>query len=663
MRAAALATPGPLAGAYPERDEASVRHAAARLPTWLLRHRRNRFLRRVADSAKALEQAGASRFQERVRAVRAQVGAEGFTDPAVAEAFALVREATRRVLGKVQFDTQLLAARIMLDGKLAEMQTGEGKTLASVLAVATGALAGVPVHALTANDYLVTRDEELLRPVYRLLGLSSAVVTQPMPREERRSAYACDIVYCTAKELAFDYLRDRMTRRRLASDLHARLLDMQTDDGAAVSAPLLRGLCMAVIDEADSILIDEARTPLIIAQARVNAQKLRYAEQALRLAGVLSSERDFVLDVQASTASLTAPGSERATALCAGLDGLWQDWRHREDMLCLALAAAHLYRRDEHYLVRDRKLLMIDQTTGRVAHGRVWSRGLQQLLELKEGCPVTGEQETIAQITYQRLFPRYHHVCGMSGTLSEAGAELRQLYGLRIEQVPLRRPSRRVHLPTRVFATAQEQWHAVADRVAALRSQGRATLVGTDSVADSERLAALLLAARIPHRVLNARNDAGEAALVGRAGEAGSVTVATNMAGRGTDIPLGPGVAERGGLHVICCQHNASGRIDRQLHGRAGRQGDPGSVETLLSLEQGLLARAWPGFLQRILQRRRAAVSGVMAELLVRWPQYREEARQRAQRHAMLEADRRAQQRLSFSGRGTTVRNISARRG
>jgi len=652
MRAAALAIPGPLAGAYPERDEASVKHATARLPSWVLRHRRHGFLRRVADRGKALEQADSSGFQERVRAVRAQVGAEGFTDVAVAEAFALVREATRRTLGKAQFDTQLLAARIMLDGKLAEMHTGEGKTLASVLAVATGALAGVPVHALTANDYLVTRDEAMLRPVYRLLGLSSAVVTQPMPREARRSAYASDIVYCTAKELAFDYLRDRLTRRRLASDLHARLMTMQTDDGAAVSAPLLRGLCMAVIDEADSILIDEARTPLIIAQARVNAQKLRYAEQALQLAAGLSPQRDFVLDAQASTASLTAAGSERAMALCASLDGLWQDWRHREDMLCLALAAANLYRRDEHYLVRDRKLLMIDQTTGRVAQGRAWSRGLQQLLELKEGCPVTGEQETIAQLTYQRLFPRYHHVCGMSGTLSEAGAELRRVYGLRIENVPLRRPSRRLRLPTRVFATAGAQWQAVVDRVAALRLQGRAVLVGTDSVADSERLAALLLAARIPHRVLNARNDAGEAALVARAGEAGSVTVATNMAGRGTDIPLGPGVAERGGLHVICCQHNASRRIDRQLHGRAGRQGEPGSVETLLSLEQGLLSRAWPAFLRRFLQRGGTVLSGAVAELLVRWPQHREDAHQRVQRHAMLEADRRAQQRLAFSGRG-----------
>jgi len=651
MRAAALAIPGPLAGSYPERDERAERARGLPLPGLVLRQRRRAFLARVAGHAAQVRSLGTAPFAAHARTVRAQVAAEGFTDGAVAQAFALVREATRRTLGKEQFDTQLLAARIMLDGKLAEMHTGEGKTLASVLAVATGALAGVPVHVLTANDYLVVRDEELLRPVYRLLGLTSGTVTQPLPQAARRAAYACDIVYCTAKELAFDYLRDRMSRRHLASDLHARLQGMQTASAAA-AAPLLRGLCMAVIDEADSILIDEARTPLIIAQARVNAQKMRYAEQALRLAAQLEPGRDCTLHVDGGQAVLTPAGSERAAQLCAALDELWQDWRHREDMLCLALAARHLYRRDEHYLVRENKLLMIDQTTGRVADGRVWSRGLQQLLELKEGCPPTGEQETIAQITYQRLFPRYHHLCGMSGTLTEARAELRGVYGLRIEKVPLRRPSRRVRLPTLVFGSAQAQWKAVVERVAVLREQGRAVLVGTDSVADSERLAGLLAADGIPHHVLNARSHGEEAQLVARAGESGSVTVTTNMAGRGTDIPLGAGVEARGGLHVICCQHNASARIDRQLHGRAGRQGDPGSVETLLSLEQGLLARGWPGFLRRRLQARAAPLSGLVADVLVWWPQVREERRQRAERRAMLEADRRAQQRLSFSGRG-----------
>ena len=651
MRAAALAIPGVLAGSYPEREERRARAAAVLLPPLLRRRRRRAFLSQVAARGAQVAGLGSDEFQAHVHSARARLAAEGFTDAAVAEAFALVREATRRTLGKAQFDTQLLAARIMLDGSLAEMHTGEGKTLASVLAVASGALAGVPVHVLTANDYLVERDEQLLRPVYRLLGLSSATVTQPMTQQARRAAYACDITYCTAKELAFDYLRDRLLRRRLPSDLHERVQRMQAPAGQ-VPAPLLRGLCMAVIDEADSILIDEARTPLVLAQARVNAHKVRYAAQALQLAAQLVPGRDCSLDAGTGQATLTPVGSERVQQACAALDGLWQDWRHREDMLSLALAAHHLYRRDEHYLVREGRLLMIDQTTGRVADGRVWSRGLQQLLELKEGCVPSGEQETIAQLTYQRLFPRYHHVCGTSGTLTEARAELRSVYGLRIEKVTLRRPSRRVHLPTRVFPAAQAQWQAVVERIAALRAAGRPVLVGTDSVADSERLAALLVAARVPHRVLNARHHGEEAALVARAGEPGSVTVTTNMAGRGTDIQLAPGVAARGGLHVICCQHNASARIDRQLHGRAGRQGDPGSVETLLSADQGLLARSWPEVLRRALRRRSAPLSGVAAALLVWWPQWREQRRQRAQRRLMLDADRRAQQRLAFAGQG-----------
>jgi preprotein translocase subunit SecA len=298
---------------------------------------------------------------------------------------------------------------------------------------------------------------------------------------------------------------------------------------------------------------------------------------------------------------------------------------------------------------------MIDQTTGRVAPGRVWSRGLQQLLELKEGCPPSGEQETIAQITYQRFFPRYHHLCGMSGTLIEAQAELASVYGLRIARLPLLRASRRVQLPVRVFATRDHKWEAVIARVRELRAQGRPVLIGTDSVADSEQLGLLLTAAGLPHALLNARNDRAEADVIARAGMAGQITVATNMAGRGTDIPLAPNVAERGGLHVICCQQNASARIDRQLHGRAARQGDPGSVETILSLEDGLLARVLPAALPRLLALFWSGARPLPAwlgALVARFPQRIEERWQRAQRRMLQQQDERAEQRLSFAGRG-----------
>jgi preprotein translocase subunit SecA len=658
MRPAALPIAGIALGPYPERaaekDGRAPRFSGWRLSPALDQRRQQRFLDSVDAHSTAARALADSAFQGRVRQVRAQLGAEGFGDTPLSDAFALVREATRRTLGMEQFRTQLTAARIMLDNQLAEMATGEGKTLAAAVAAATAALAGVPVHVITSNDYLVARDAEHLGPVYRMLGLSVGAVTRELDQAQRRAAYACDITYCTAKELTFDYLRDRLVRRSLQSDLHDRV--RQLDGGKTESSGLLlRGLWMALVDEADSILIDEARTPLILSQPRVNPQQQTYVQQALRVAMHLAAGRDFRLDPSAQVADLTAAGRERLAQLVKKLGGLWQDRRHRDEIVSLALVAHHLLFRDQHYLVRDRKILMIDQTTGRVAPGRVWSRGLQQLLEVKEGCPPSGEMETIAQITYQRFFPRYLRLCGMSGTLTEAQAELESVYGLRVQRVPLRKRSRRQNLGTRVFVNREDKWQAVVDRARRMQEAGRPVLIGTDSVADSDQLSIRLAAARVEHQVLNARQDSEEAAMVARAGEPGRVTVTTNMAGRGTDIPLAPGVAERGGLHVICCQHNSSPRIDRQLHGRAARQGDPGSVETVLSLQDGLLARSLPAFVRRAataMARGRRLLPARVGTFLARLPQQAEERRQRAQRKLLLQQDRNSEGRLSFAGRG-----------
>jgi preprotein translocase subunit SecA len=655
MRSTALAIPGLLSGTYPERDDAERAVASPRLFALdaLQRRRQQRFVALVDARGAGLAALTGAAFDARVREVRARLAAEGFADETAAQSFALVREATRRVLAKPQYHTQLIAGHIMLGGKLAEMHTGEGKTLAAVLTAATGALAGVPVHVITANDYLVVRDAQMLEPVYRMLGLTAGTVTRPDDQAKRRAAYGCDITYCTAKELTFDYLRDRLVRRGMQSELHERVRRME--DGKAALPLLLRGLCMAVVDEADSILIDEARTPLIISQPRVNPQKQAYVEQALRLAMQLAPGRDFVVDREVQAALISPQGRNTVAELAAPLGGLWEDRRHREEIIALALAAHHVYERDRDYLVRERKIVMIDQTTGRVAPGRVWSRGLQQLLEIKEGCPPTGEQETIAQITYQRFFPRYHHLCGMSGTLAEAQAELRSVYRLDVAHVPLRRPSRRRQLPTRVYGSRQAKWDAVITRLRALHASGRPVLVGTDSVADSDHLSVLLAAERLPHAVLNARNDGEEAAMVARAGEIGQIMVTTNMAGRGTDIPLGPGVAERGGLHVICCQHNASPRIDRQLHGRAARQGDPGSMETVLSLQDALLARTYPQWFMGMLRAMTGHAGCLPAWLgagVARLPQWLEERRQRGERRMLLDHDQRSERRLAFAGRG-----------
>jgi preprotein translocase subunit SecA len=660
MRPAAFAHFGIAAGPYPERAEgtragATLSWPFVRAPASVERHRQASFLAEVRAHDEPLRGLSENAFQWRLRELRARLASSAFAREAMAEAFALVREATRRQLGMPHYDTQLLAGKIMLGNRLAEMATGEGKTLAAALAAATAALAGMPVHLITANDYLVTRDAQLLAPVYRSLGLTVGIVTRTMDQTQRRAGYGCDITYCTAKELVFDYLRDRLVRRTVASDLHERVRQMESSEALPQPRLLLRGLWIALIDEADSILIDEARTPLVLSQSRINSQQQLYIREALDIAARLAAPADFRLDPAGMNAELTGPGRDKLAAQAAALGGLWQDRRHRDEIVTLALAARHLFLRDRHYLVSKGEVVMIDQTTGRLAPGRVWSRGLHQLIEQKEGCVPSGETETIAKITYQRFFPRYLRLGGMSGTLTEAAAELRSVYGLSIARVPLRKPSRRVQLPIRVFANRDRKWRAVVERVGELSRTGRPVLIGTDSVADSDELGQRLSALALPHAVLNARHDAEEAGIVARAGQPGSIVVTTNMAGRGTDIALGVGVVQQSGLHVICCQHNASARIDRQLQGRCGRQGDPGSVETVLSLQDALISHCWPAWLLALLRPESGssrALPAWVGRLLAYVPQRLEERRQRTERRMLLAQDKQAEGRLSFAGRG-----------
>ncbi len=661
MKAASVAAPGIAWGAYPERHikernawselTDSIQSAFAPFEAWTARGHR-RFVAQVQAHATALRAPDFTQLQRKATDLRARLARDGFPQALVAESFALIREFSQRLLGRTHFDTQLIAGWIMLSNRLAEMQTGEGKTLSALLPAATAAMAGIPVHVITANEYLVKRDAELLRPVYEALGLTVETVTQPLAAPARHAAYSSDVVYCTAKELVFDYLRDRLTMGPSRGDLAQRVEALKAKKKAA-PRPLLRGLCMALIDEADSILIDEARTPLILSQSRANPQQSAYHEEALDLARELRAERDFQLIAATKAAQLTDQGRELLTSKSAPMGGMWQDCRRREEVVSLALGALHLFLRDREYIVRDGRVHIIDQTTGRVAEGRVWSRGLQQLIEIKEGCKPSGEQSTVAQITYQRFFPRYLRLGGMSGTLTESRGELRSVYRLGMARVPLRLPSRRAEQATRVFATSDAKWRVVVERIVEVRSSGQPVLVGTDSVADSESLSRRLDAVGVPHTVLNARHDAAEAEIVARAGEVGCVTVATNMAGRGTDIPLGPGAKERGGLHVISCQHNSSARIDRQLRGRCARQGDPGSAETILCLEDALISRYLPAFASRLLARgtsENKQLPALIGRMIAVYPQWVEERRQRIGRWHMLKQDATFERRLSFSG-------------
>ena len=648
MQGAALPIPGILLGTYPQRprvaDDWAVRlgtrvAAGVESVTNARSARARRFVGTVRSCETRIARLGEAAAAARLTELRALLARDGLGDALLSEAFAFVLRASEKVLGKHLYDTQLMAAHIMLGGGLAEMATGEGKTLTAGVCAVSAALAGIPVHVVTVNDYLVERDAELLGPLAAALGLSVGAVTQPLDVAERTAAYACDITYCTAKELAFDYLRDGVACGHQRADLRRRA--GMVGGAAAGPGALLRGLCMAIVDEADSVLLDEARVPLILSQASSNPAQAAMHGEALRVAARLEQGRDFTLDARAMAGVLTAAGAALVERMCAGQGGVWRNRLHREEAVGSALAALHLYRRDRHYLVSDGKVFIIDEATGRLAAGRVWSNGLHQLIERKEGVKPTAELVTAAQITFQRYFQRYLRVGGMSGTLAEARGELAAVYQLSVVRVPLRRPSRRELQPTRLFGVRIARDRALVARVREIIEKGRPVLIGVDSVADSEAVSARLRQEGVAHAVLNARYDALEAEIVARAGSPGQVTVATNMAGRGTDIPLGPGVAERGGLHLISCQHNAARRIDRQLIGRCARQGDPGSAETWLALDRPRIGRLFPRWLSGAIGEHGITRPAWLVALIVLAPQWLAERRERAQRWEMLRQDQR----------------------
>jgi preprotein translocase subunit SecA len=597
LRPADLPIPGVLWGHYPERR----RSGSSWLARWVETRgdrapRHAKFIRSVEALQPSMLQLSGEGCAGEVQRLRRELARRGMADDLIAAAFALFSEISRRQTGRRPYPTQLIAAREMLGRRLVEMATGEGKTLAAALAAATAALARVPVHVITANEYLARRDADALRPIYGVLGLDVGVVTHEMDRDARRRAYRCAVTYCTAKEVVFDYLRDTVLRGDVEGDLRSRAYRLTSP---AATAPVLRGLCMAIVDEADSVLLDEACVPFVLSRAEDHRGRTAHHARALEYASQLVAREDFVIDPESQAVELTTRGRAKADRRLAEGDTLWRVKRYREEALSMALAAIHLFHRDQHYLVRDGAVHIIDDTSGRVAAGRAWSRGLHQMIELKEGCKASAELVTAAQITYQRFFARYLHLCGMSGTLLEGRTELRAVYGVPVVRVPLRKPSRLVALPTRVFGTHDARWRYVVARARDIQARGGAALIGTDSVADSHALSACFGAAGIEHVVLNARQDRHEAQVVATAGQPGRITVATSMAGRGTDITISEAVARSGGLHVMLCQANASRRIDRQFTGRCARRGEPGSCETLLSMESSPVIAYLPAVVTR----------------------------------------------------------------
>ncbi|UCV14045.1 preprotein translocase subunit SecA [Quatrionicoccus australiensis] len=619
---------------------------------WLTRRDcRRQFLLAVDSHAEEIAACGDQEIRQRARATGLRMRREGLHDIGLAEAFALIRETSFRRLGMRHFDEQLLGGWLMAKGMIAEMATGEGKTLTAVLPAAAAALSGMPVHVVTVNDYLASRDCEAMRPVYEALGLSVGTVVEGMDHAQRQEIYRRDIAYCTNKTLAFDYLRDRICLGGDTDGLHLLLENLY--GGASLTHKLLlRGLHFAIVDEADSVLIDEARTPLIISGSAPDGSAA-WVRTALDLARDLRLGNDFIIMRREGRVSLTEGGYGRLADLCSRRTGLWRHVRWREEVILQALAALNLYHRDEHYLVRDGTVQIIDVGTGRVMPDRTWGQGLHQLIEAKEGCEtLSDERRTLGSISYQRFFSRYLRLAGMTGTAKEVAGELGRVYGLAVAAVPTHRRSRRRVFSTRIYSTATEKWRQIALRVTELHAQNIPVLLGTRTVAASERAAAELATCGLVFNLLSAKQDSEESEVVASAGQAGAITIATNMAGRGTDIKLGEGVDALGGLHVILSECHEAARIDRQLAGRSARQGDAGCVEAFLSLEDTLLEPMRGGLAERLMLR--LAGNGRWRALLLsgwmRFAQLRAERQQAQVRTAVLKSDRQLGDMLSFSG-------------
>lgn len=510
----------------------------------------------------------------------------------MSEAFALVREAARRTLDMRHFDVQILGGIAMFNRSIVEMRTGEGKTLSATLPMYLYSLAGKGAQLATVNDYLAKRDAEWMGPIYRALGLTVGVIQTQMPQPQRRKAYACDVTYGTAKEFGFDFLRDRLLLRRIREgqmDLLGGMLGQQTAAGG--DKPVQGEPYFALVDEADSILIDEARTPLIISAPATEAEVLAVEcyKWSASVADEFVEDEDYEYDYDKKSAELTRGGRQKVRVLAKpeAMDtvGMFHIYQYIER----AIKVAREFHLDQQYVIVNGEVVIVDEFTGRMAEGRKWRDGVHQAVEAKEDVEVTVATGQAARVTVQDYFLRYEKLAGMTGTAVASARELGKIYKCHVLAIPTNRPIIRRRLPSLVFGEAGAKWGAIVEEVSQLHASGRPVLIGTRSIDKSEHLSRLLRDSGIEHQVLNAHHIEQEADIVAAAGAVGKVTVSTNMAGRGTDIKLGDGVLNLGGLHVICTEMHDSARIDNQLVGRCGRQGDPGTFRQYLALDDELL--------------------------------------------------------------------------
>jgi preprotein translocase subunit SecA len=580
---------------------------------------------------------GSTRFQEEVADVRAAAKLGKLEGEQLDYGVALVREAALRTLDKRPYDVQIMGAMAMYRGYVAEMATGEGKTLTAALTAALWGWMGKPVHVITVNDYLVARDAELNRPLYEMLGLSVGSVTHETTPPERMDIYRRGVVYVTSKELVADFLRDQIMLGTMKTSAQTAIALLQ---GGQAGRTIVPGLHRALIDEADSLLVDEAVTPLIISNSPNDNPNEELYRAANELAKHLEKDKDFKVDSQVRHIDMTQRGRRRLAEM-ADDSGFWKGARRREELVVQALSAQHCFHKDEHYLVDpEGKIVIIDEFTGRTMADRSWRGGLHQAVEIKEGVEVTADKENLARLSFQRFFRQYPKMAGMTGTAWESAPELWQIYQLAVVPIPTNKPCIREQLPLRFFGKADEKWDAVTERILELHKKNVPILVGTRSVWSSDEVSKRLRAKGVGHSVLNAAQNAEEAEIVARAGQPGMITVATNMAGRGTDIGLARDVADMGGLHVIATEPHGSHRVDRQLFGRAARQGDPGSAQMFASAEDDLLVRHTPK-----LRHRWRTIGGAR---LIKMAQNRAEHIARFNRKQVLRADDWMDQSMPF---------------
>jgi preprotein translocase subunit SecA len=548
---------------------------------------------RQAESVLVLEKAyrhvSDRNLRQRIAALssRYRLGRNNKVDRVLA--FVILREVASRTVGMRPYPVQVAGALALYDGCIVEMATGEGKTLVATLPAVLAGWRRRGCHVITANDYLAERDADLMSAIYRFCGLTVGCVTAGMAPRQRKAAYNADVTYCTGKEVAADFLRDRL----IGSDFRGLpgliLSKMSGGHEDRFGRMVQRGLEYAIVDEADSILIDGASTPLLISGDGPNQAHIEAYEQAAGLVAGLDPSTDFRVSRDHPDVCLTAKGKERLAELAEPLGGLWAGARRREELILQALVANAMYVRGKHYVVEDDKVVIVDENTGRLMPDRTWRNGLHQAIEAKEGVSVNLPKETFARISFQRFFRLYRKLSGMSGTVAEVREELWDIYQTAVISIPTHRLCRRFLSPDRIFATAASKWDAVEEEICAVHQTGRPILVGTGSIGDSERLSERLTARGLDHHLLNAVKHASEARIIANAGRRRQITVSTNMAGRGTDIKLGPDVAELGGLHVIATERFSARRIDRQLSGRCARHGDPGSHVVFVSLEDELI--------------------------------------------------------------------------